>query len=81
MLATINCEEYEYEAEPTDGVSLGTGAAWWGVSVRWRKVGSRRWQRFVLVDVHSWDRDAQVAAIEWQIDPPAGDQDRDGLRG
>ena len=69
LRATINCEEYEYIAEPTDGVSLSDGEAWWGVHVTYRKVGSRRWTRFNIVDVHSWDADAIVAAIDYQVNP------------
>ena len=61
--ATINCEEYEYVAEPTDGVNLMDGAAWWGTRVKYRKVGARRWQSFTLIDSHSWDAVAIAAAI------------------
>jgi len=74
-LATINCEEYEYDAEPTDGVSLNGGGAWWGLAVRWRKAGARRWERFTLIDVHSWDSDAIIAAIDFQVDPASGGRD------
>jgi hypothetical protein len=69
MRATINCAEYEYVAEPTDGVNLTGGGAWWGVNVRYRAVGARKWQRFNLVDVHSWDSEAITAAIDFQVTP------------
>ena len=65
--ATINCDEYEYEAEPTDGVNLSDGSAWWGTRVKYRKAGARRWQRFTLVDSHAWDSEAIVAAIDYQV--------------
>lgn len=67
--ATINCTDYEYVAEPTDGVSLSDGTAWWGTHVKYRRVGARKWQRFHLVDVHSWDAEAIIAAIDYQETP------------
>lgn len=65
--ATVNCEEYEYDAEPTDGVSLTDGKAWWGTHVKYRKVGARKWQRFNIVDIHSWELDAVIDAISYQV--------------
>ena len=69
LTATINCDEYEYVAEPTDGVTLSDGEAWWGTAVKYRKVGARKWSRFNLIDVHSWDAAAIVAAIDYQVNP------------
>lgn len=66
---TLNCDEYEYTSEPTDGVTLGDGQAWWGSHIRYRKVGARRWQTFTLIDVHSWDTDAIIAAIDYTANP------------
>ena len=66
---TINCDEYEFVAEPTDGVNLTTGEAWWGTAVKYRKEGARKWARFNLIDVHSWDTEAIRTAIDYQVTP------------
>ncbi len=67
--ATINCIEYEYVAEPTDGIAFETGGPFWGISVKYRPRGTRHWKRLTLVDVHSWDVEAIVAAIDYQVTP------------
>ena len=65
----VNCDEYEYFAEPTDGVNLTSGEAWWGTSLRFRRVGARKWTRVNLVEIHSWDKDAIQSAIDFQVPP------------
>lgn len=61
-----NGKRYEYAVEPTEGFTLGDGRSWWGSHVRWRIEGTRRWQRFNLIDAHSWDAPKITAAIEAQ---------------
>lgn len=68
-VATINCDEFEWDAEPNEGVSLSSGEAWWGTRVKYRKLGARRWQHFNLVDSHSWDTEAIISAIDYQVTP------------
>ena len=40
---------FEYEAEPDSGVYLATGESWEGVRVKYRRIGVRRWTRFIIV--------------------------------
>jgi len=64
---TLALGECEWDATPTDGVNLSTGEAWWGVYVKYRRVGSRRWYRFHISDVHSWATAEIHAAIEAHV--------------
>jgi hypothetical protein len=52
--STLALGEFEWDAEPTDGSNLTTGETWWGVAVKYRRIGTRPWHRFYVVDVHSW---------------------------
>lgn len=58
---------FEYEAEAEAGVSLGDGQRWWGTRIRYRELGTRRWQRTVLLDVHPLDTDAVELALHAYI--------------
>ena len=40
---------FEYETEPTSGILIGSGESFEGVRVKYRRVSSRRWERFTIV--------------------------------
>lgn len=69
--STLALGELEWDAVPTDGFSLalagGSSDPWWGLAVKYRRIGTRRWWRFNLVDVHSWEADRIHAAIEGHV--------------
>jgi len=46
---TTTADGFEYESEPDSGFFVGSGETWNGVRVKYRKVGARKWTRFVIV--------------------------------
>ena len=67
--STLALGEFEWDAEPTDGVSLSGGGAWWGLAVKYRRIGNRPWHRFTIVapGFHSWDTDKIEEAIRAHV--------------
>lgn len=66
LVSELVVEGFECRLEPEAGVHLTgeqAGERWWGTRVRYRRPPARRWESFVLVDVHPMDVETTSAAI------------------
>lgn len=55
---------YEYDAEAEAGVTLSKPSTrWWGSRIRYRLIGTRRWSRLLVLDIHPFDKENIETAL------------------
>lgn len=68
----VNGVRYEIVVEAEAGLTLSTGARWWGSRVKYRRanIADKRWTKFLLIDIHPFDHMAIEQAMRAYMEAP-----------